>query len=48
VTRRLSPERAAAVLGCLAAGMNPLQASRATGVSMVTCYKLDREASGGA
>ena len=35
------------MLGFLAVGMNPLQASRASGVSVVTCYKLDREASGG-
>lgn len=45
--RGLPPEKVAAVLGCLAAGMNPLRASRATGVSVTACYKLDREARGG-
>ena len=45
--RGLSAEKVRAVLECLAAGMNPLRASRATGVSVTACYKLDREASGG-
>ena len=45
--RGLPAEKVRAVLECLAAGMNPLRASRATGVSVTACYKLDREASGG-
>jgi IS30 family transposase len=45
--RGLPEERVRAVLECLAAGMNPLRASRATGVSVTACYRLDREASGG-
>jgi hypothetical protein len=46
--RSVSPERLQVLLGCLAAGMNPLQASRAAGVSKSLAYELDREASGGA
>jgi transposase, IS30 family len=45
--RRVSAERLQVLLGCLAAGMNPLQASRAAGVSKSLAYELDREASGG-
>jgi len=43
----LAPERVARVLECLAAGMNPLAAARAAGVSKTLAYELDREASGG-
>ena len=45
--RRLPPDKVRAVVGCLAVGMNPLQASRAAGVSAGFAYKLDREVSGG-
>jgi IS30 family transposase len=44
--RRVSPERVRVLLGCLAAGMNPLRASRAAGVSKTFAYGLDREESG--
>ena len=36
----MSRERVQAVLDCLAAGMNPMQASRATGVSKSAAYRL--------
>jgi IS30 family transposase len=42
----LAPERVARVLECLAAGMNPLAASRAAGVSKSVADRLDRERSG--
>jgi hypothetical protein len=42
--RKLPPELVQAVLGCLAAGMNPL---RATVVSAGACGRLDRVAPGG-
>jgi len=38
--RKLPPEKVRAVLDCLAAGMNPLQASRAAGVSKSFAYEL--------
>jgi transposase, IS30 family len=44
--RRVSPEKAQVLLECLAAGMNPLRASRAAGVSPGFAYKLDRQVSG--
>jgi len=39
--RRLPPERVRAVLGYLAAGLNPMQAARAAGVSKSSAYRLD-------
>jgi len=44
--RGLSPERVQAVLGYLAAGLNPNQAARAAGVSKTVAYELDRKVSG--
>jgi IS30 family transposase len=44
--RKLSPERVQEVLGYLAAGLNPLQAARAAGVSRTVAYELDRTVSG--
>ena len=44
--RGLAPERVQAVLGYLAAGLNPLQAARAAGVSKSSAYRLDRKVSG--
>jgi len=44
--RRVCPEKAQVLLECLAAGMNPLRASRAAGVSPGFAYKLDRQVSG--
>jgi transposase, IS30 family len=38
--RKLPPEKVRAVLDCLAAGMNPLRASRAAGVSKTFAYDL--------
>jgi transposase, IS30 family len=47
VTRRgLPPERVQAVLDHLAAGLNPVQAARAAGVSKSIAYVLDRKVSG--
>jgi transposase, IS30 family len=47
VTRRgLPPERVQAVLDHLAAGLNPVQAARAAGVSKSLAYVLDRQVSG--
>jgi IS30 family transposase len=47
VTRRgLPPERVRAVLDHLAAGLNPMQAARAAGVSKSSAYRLDLAASG--
>jgi IS30 family transposase len=42
----LPPERVRAVLDLLAAGLNPLQAARAAGVSKSSAYVLDRKVSG--
>jgi IS30 family transposase len=44
--RRVAPERLARVAECLAAGMNPLAAARAAGVSKSVAYRADRERSG--
>jgi IS30 family transposase len=44
--RGLPPERSRQVLECLAAGMNPLQASRAAGVSKSFAYALNRKMGG--
>ena len=44
--RGLLPERVAAVLGYLAAGLNPVQAARAAGVSKNSAYRLDLKVSG--
>ena len=44
--RRLPPERAAAVLEHLAAGLNPVQAARAAGVGRTVAYGLDRRVRG--
>jgi transposase, IS30 family len=44
--RRLAPERVRDVLGLLEAGLNPMQAARASGVSKSAVYRLDREARG--
>jgi hypothetical protein len=41
------PEKVQVLLGLLAAGMNPLQASKAAGVSRSFAYVVDRDASGG-
>ena len=38
--RKLPSEKVRAVLDCLAEGMNPLQASRAAGVSKSLAYEL--------
>jgi IS30 family transposase len=47
VTRRgLPPERVRLVLDYLAAGLNPMQAARAAGVSKSLAYVLDRQVSG--
>jgi len=43
---RLPPERVREVLDCLAAGMNPVQAARATGVSKSFIYVLHRKMGG--
>ena len=42
----LSPERLRPALDCLAAGMNPLQAALASGVSRTTVYKLHHSLGG--
>jgi transposase, IS30 family len=44
--RRLPPERVAAVLEHLAAGLNPIQAARAAGVGRTVAYDLDRKVRG--
>ena len=44
--RKLPPELAEAVLGYLAAGLNPVQAARAAGVGRTVAYKLDRRVRG--
>ena len=44
--RSVSPERLQVLLGCLAAGMSPLAASRAAGTGKTLAYRLDRERSG--
>ena len=44
--RGLPPERVQAVLDCLKAGLNPVQAARAAGVSKSVAYVLDRKVSG--
>ena len=44
--RGLPPERVQAVLGFLAAGLNPMQAARAAGVSKSLVYRLDVKVSG--
>jgi IS30 family transposase len=44
--RRLPAERVRAVLDCLAAGMNPLRASRGAGVSKTFAYGLHRKMGG--
>ena len=44
--RGLPPERVRAVLDYLAAGLNPVQAARAAGVSKSLAYRLDRSVSG--
>jgi len=44
--RGMAPERVRAVLGYLAAGLNPNRAAAAAGVSKSFAYKLDREVSG--
>jgi IS30 family transposase len=44
----LPADKVEAVLGCLAAGMNPSRAARAAGISKSLAYVLDREVSGGA
>ncbi len=44
--RGLPPERVQAVLGYLAAGLNPNQAAREAGVSKTAAYELDREVTG--
>jgi IS30 family transposase len=44
--RGLPPERVQAVLGYLAAGLNPNQAAAAAGVSKTVAYELDRKVSG--
>ena len=44
--RRLATERVREVLDCLAAGMNPMQAARATGVSKSFIYVLHRKMGG--
>ena len=46
--RRVAAGKAEAVRGLLAAGVNPLAASRAAGVSASFAYRVDREAGGGA
>jgi IS30 family transposase len=42
----LPPERVRAVLGYLEAGLNPVRAARAAGVSKSFAYRLDRKVSG--
>ena len=42
----MEPERVRLVLGYLAAGLNPMQAARAAGVSKTFAYELDRKVSG--
>ena len=44
--RELSPERVQAVLGYLEAGLNPMRAARAAGVSKSFVYRLDVKVSG--
>jgi transposase-like protein len=44
--RGLPPERVETVLGYLAAGLNPMQAARAAGVSKNSAYRLDLKVSG--
>jgi IS30 family transposase len=46
VGRRVPQEKVQVLLGCLAAGMNPLAAARAAGVSRGFAYELDRGVSG--
>ena len=43
---KMSAERVRAVLDCLAAGMNPVQASRAAGVSKSAAYRLHHKMGG--
>ena len=43
----MAPERVRAVLDYLAAGLNPMAAARAAGVSKSAVYVLDRQVSGG-
>ena len=42
----MAPERVRLVLGYLEAGLNPMQAARAAGVSKSFAYELDRKVSG--
>ena len=44
--RKLSPELVEAVLGYLAAGLNPIRAARAAGVGRTVAYDLDRRVRG--
>jgi DNA invertase Pin-like site-specific DNA recombinase len=44
--RGLPPERVREVLGYLEAGLNPMQAARAAGVSKSSAYRLDAKVSG--
>jgi hypothetical protein len=44
--RKLPPELVEAVLGYLAAGLNPIQAARAAGVGRTVAYNLDRRVRG--
>ena len=44
--RGLPPERVQVVLGYLAAGLNPMRAARAAGVSKSFAYRLDHKVSG--
>jgi transposase, IS30 family len=44
--RKLPPELVEAVLGYLAAGLNPVQAARAAGVGRTVAYNLDRRVRG--
>jgi IS30 family transposase len=44
--RKLPPERVQALVGYLAAGLNPMRAARAAGVSKSFAYELDRAVSG--
>ena len=44
--RRVAPERLERLAGLLDAGLNPLAAARAAGVSKSVAYRADRERSG--
>ena len=44
--RRVAPERLERLAECLAAGLNPLAAARAAGVSKTLAYRVDRARSG--